>query len=203
MLNCVSRHVCVCVCVFSTARRPSLCRRPPSLRRRGRPHRTLFPGLANPSSHLGREWFREVHFPTPLFPFGEGFTSPYPLLSMLMYFLFNPQMVVQAVVVRLLRRRAATICCFDVAFKEPPKEKSFIELDWTSQLSQYHCPALLSGRTPTDARNATEKRLPSKTTQREKGWRPKQRSANKCLHWCTSIYVYMYTCIRNHSHAVS
>ena len=30
----------------------------------------------NPTSPLGREWFREIPFPTPFFPFGEGFTPP-------------------------------------------------------------------------------------------------------------------------------
>ena len=32
----------------------------------------------SPTSPLGREWFREIPFPTPFFPFGEGFiTVPY------------------------------------------------------------------------------------------------------------------------------
>ena len=32
----------------------------------------------NPTSPLGREWFREFPLPTPFFPFGEGFiTVPY------------------------------------------------------------------------------------------------------------------------------
>ena len=32
----------------------------------------------NPTSPLGREWFREIPFPTPFFPFGKGFiTAPY------------------------------------------------------------------------------------------------------------------------------
>ena len=31
--------------------------------------------IMNPTSPLEREWFREIPFPTPFFPFGEGFTT--------------------------------------------------------------------------------------------------------------------------------
>ena len=43
--------------------------------------RKLTPGLINPTSPLGVEWFRVSHlYSTPFFPFGEGFTPPpYPL----------------------------------------------------------------------------------------------------------------------------